>query len=283
MSFLKITDPQKRDAIVNDFLKTKKNIQLSSLVDRVGDIESKRGYEKIFKPITESQKELKEEIQKKTVIPPIMEIPKQLAIEEYKSTNIVPHGTIVKPTNLGPIATSYMSKFANKDGVDKTFGIYNEGDKFFIGNKEINFDNNDLIIDGKTFKGTEGLWDLITSKDPSLKFTDDDYKDYVDLLVFTNTMKQKNNPSSTKPKSSTSKKYQKLIKPIWDSQKEIDLEQSSITGSGLNDLIERFDLLMASKKSGHSNVKDEMISILNKLLKEKVIDKKEHKILLSKC
>ena len=262
MSFLKIKDPSRREQIVNDFLKTKRNIQLHSLTDKVGDIEVRREYEKIFKPITESQKEIKEEIKKMPTVPAITAAaePPQLAIEESK------------PTNLGPLATHYMSKFASKKGVDKTFGIYNKDARFFIGNKPIEFDHDDIIVDGSRFKGTEGLWDLIVSKDPK-EFTDDDYDDYIRLLNLTNTMKQNNDPSNTRPKSSSSSKYKQLIKPIWEAQKEIN-------GSGL---IDRFDLLMASKNAGNTGVKDEMVSILDKLLDENFINKKEHKILLSKC
>jgi len=38
MSFLKITDPKKRDFIVEEFVKTKKNVQDSYLSERLGDI-----------------------------------------------------------------------------------------------------------------------------------------------------------------------------------------------------------------------------------------------------
>ena len=37
MSFLTITDPMKRDLIVGEFLKTKKNIQRNQLAERVGE------------------------------------------------------------------------------------------------------------------------------------------------------------------------------------------------------------------------------------------------------
>ena len=57
MSFLKIRDPKKRDLIVNEFLKTKKNIQDNFLSERLGDISEQRELSKLFKPITESQKE----------------------------------------------------------------------------------------------------------------------------------------------------------------------------------------------------------------------------------
>ena len=38
MFFLKITDPKKRDFIVNEFLKTSQNIQQNSLSERVSDL-----------------------------------------------------------------------------------------------------------------------------------------------------------------------------------------------------------------------------------------------------
>ena len=37
MSFLKITDPKERDFTVNEFLKTRYNIQQNFLSERVGD------------------------------------------------------------------------------------------------------------------------------------------------------------------------------------------------------------------------------------------------------
>ena len=37
MSFLKITDPKKRDFVVNELVKTRQNIQQNFLSERVGD------------------------------------------------------------------------------------------------------------------------------------------------------------------------------------------------------------------------------------------------------
>ena len=50
MSFLKIKDPKKRDLIVEEFLKTKKNIQYSFITERLGDISAQRELSKFFKP-----------------------------------------------------------------------------------------------------------------------------------------------------------------------------------------------------------------------------------------
>jgi len=63
MSFLKIKDPTKRDLIVEEFLKTKRNIQDIFLLDRLGDITStQRELSQLFKPITEIQKDTKESL-----------------------------------------------------------------------------------------------------------------------------------------------------------------------------------------------------------------------------
>ena len=56
MSFIKITDPKKRDFIV----KTRQNIQQNFLLERIGDFNTQYELSKLFKPVTDMQKELKE-------------------------------------------------------------------------------------------------------------------------------------------------------------------------------------------------------------------------------
>ena len=60
MSFLKITDPKKRDFIVNEILKTRQNIQQNFLSEHVGDSSTQQEPSKLFKPVTHMQKDLKE-------------------------------------------------------------------------------------------------------------------------------------------------------------------------------------------------------------------------------
>ena len=76
MSFLKIKDPKKRDLIVEVFLKTKKNIQYSFITERLGDIGAQRELSKFFKPITDTQKDIKESLVRE--IKPITEGIRQL-------------------------------------------------------------------------------------------------------------------------------------------------------------------------------------------------------------
>ena len=62
MSFLKISDPVKRDLIVKEFFETKKNIRDNLLSERTGEQELQTDLSKIFKPITETQKATTREI-----------------------------------------------------------------------------------------------------------------------------------------------------------------------------------------------------------------------------
>ena len=58
MSFLKITDPKKRDFIVNEFLKTRQNIQQNVFSE--GDLSAQYELSQLFKPVTDMQTDLKE-------------------------------------------------------------------------------------------------------------------------------------------------------------------------------------------------------------------------------
>ena len=56
MSFLKITDPRKREATIKDFIETRKRIKDNFLTEKVGEIGIQRELGKFFKPVTETQK-----------------------------------------------------------------------------------------------------------------------------------------------------------------------------------------------------------------------------------
>ena len=85
---------------------------------------------------------------------------------------------------------------------DTTFGIY-EGDDYKIGNKKATIFNNNIEIEGEIFKGTPGLWELLTSKNPQ-NYNDDDYENYDRLMLKTNALHRDNDPNNPCPKSSKS-------------------------------------------------------------------------------
>ena len=94
-------------------------------------------------------------------------------------------------------------------------------------------------------------------------------------MIQTNTMHSVKNPN--KPKSNKGSKWKKLIKPIWDEQKKTKGKGIVIIPEDPNALLERLDLLLASQKAGHTGVRNELVSICDKLKRQEVINADTYK------
>ena len=56
MSFLKITDPSKREAMIKDYIETRKRIKRNLITEKTGELELQADLSKFYRPITETQK-----------------------------------------------------------------------------------------------------------------------------------------------------------------------------------------------------------------------------------
>ena len=209
MSFIKITDPRKREELIKDLIETRKRIKDNFIARKVGESEYQTGLTKLFKPVTETQKATAKEIteaQKATTekitstLLPIREGLEKIPVITFPIFPAV-EMTKEEKTNLGPIATRALMGLASKGGIDKTFGLDDKENKFHIGDKPIKIKNDNIIIDGVEYKGTRGLWELIMSNEPR-NYTEEEFLNYGELLIQTNTIYQNNNPNQNKPKSS---------------------------------------------------------------------------------
>jgi len=166
--FLKIKDPSKRDKLFAEFIKTKKKIQDNFRSERLGEQSLYEDFGKIFKPITEQQQKTSEGIVSKLEAIPWGQ-PELDAVQALPGAEVVqalPEGLL--PTDIGKIARKYLTDSYGMAG-DKTFGLNNRGGEFFLGNASVDFDGDDLIIDGNKYKGTKGLWGLVTMKKNSAR------------------------------------------------------------------------------------------------------------------
>ena len=304
MSFIKIKDPRKREELIKDLIETRKRIKDNFIARKVGEIEYQTGLTKLFKPVTETQKATAKEItdaQKATAekitseLIPIKEGLEKIPDITYPTYPAV-EMTKEEIEKIGPIATDALIKLASKKGIDKSFGLTVKNKKFHIGDKPITIKDDNIIIEDVEYPGTSGLWELIISQEPQEgKYTEDDYLNYINLLVQTNTIYQGNNPNQNRAKSSGGDKWNKLISPVWEHIKESKKplkrkrrQQDPIVGDGLkilpsdpNALIDRFDLLFSSQKAGHTGVRNEIVSILDELKRQGVIKTNEYKKLNS--
>ena len=99
---------------------------------------------------------------------------------------------------------------------DHAYGIKqiqdNDSHKFKIGRDEVTIDENDLIIGEKRFYGTEGLWKLLTLKDPH-NFSYDDSEVYKEIIMKSKDFFQ---DGKDQLKSNRGNIYKDIIKPIYN-------------------------------------------------------------------
>ena len=200
MSFLKISDPTKRDQTVKEYLELKKNIRNNLLSERAGEQQLQTELTKFYRPITESQKATTKEItesQKATAreitegLRPIREGIEKLpeAMQPIgKASGETPGEEEEEDELIGDIARHFLSKPFR----DTTFGVRKEGDHHYIGNKHVIITEDDDIVvkeSGDRFLGTKGLWELITSKKPNKgSYDEHDYMNYERLMIKTNAL-----------------------------------------------------------------------------------------------
>ena len=325
MSFIKVKDPRKREELVKDFIETRKRIKDNFIARKVGEAEYQTGLTKLFKPVTETQKATTKEItdaQKAATekitkellpikagiegLPGALSFP-TLEITEGEPIQAVEMTQEQRKKFLGPIASEAFEKYTTSEGADKVFGMVKKDKYYYIGDKPIKIKDDNIIIDDKEYTGTEGLWELIVSKEPQEGiYTEDDFLNYGKILKQTNAIYQGNNPNQNYPKSSSSVKWKQLIKPIWEDikkskktpeeekgkgkgkgrgrKKRQEDPQPGTSGTGLkilpsdpNALIDRFDLLFSSQKAGHTGVRNEIIAILDELKRQGVINVQDYK------
>ena len=311
MSFLKISDPLKRDSIVKEYLELKKDIRDNFLSERIGEQQLQTDLSKFYRPITETQKATTREITEglKPIREGIEKLPEAItfpptqplgkATEEEEEEE--------EDESVGEIARSYL----NKQYRDITFGIRKKKGHHYIGNQHVIIKDDDIIIakDGDRFRGTNGLWELITSRDP-VDFDKDDKDEYERLMVKTNALHREYNPSNPRPRGSMGKKWKNILGPIWYKKQGFSEEDAfrmtkdknyrkrlikkmrkikyEYEGEGVvvipsdpNALLERLDLLLASQEAGHTGVRNELVSICDELKRQGVLDTKVYKTLNS--
>ena len=317
MSFIKVKDPRKREELIRDFIETRKRIKDNFIAKKVGEIEYQTGLTKLFKPVTETQKATAKEITEATEkitqeLLPIKEGIEKLpgAISEGFPALGMTEEELIK---IGPIARKYIQ--SNLGRATTKAGLYSEDDNLKIGYRPVKIENDDIIIDDERFKGTVGLWKLITSKDipDKTEYKAEDLAGYITIMHTTKATYDKNNK-----RVGGNDKMNKLIKPLVktleedksgnklvteinkhfgfeeETNEEEEYEEPALIpftptkGTGLkilpsdpNALIDRFDLLFSSKKAGHTGVRNEIVSILDELKRQGVLKTNEYKKLNS--
>lgn len=275
---------EKKYEVITKAIKEKKDEEAQQQQHKVKDWYKKERYNQIvkrFKPSISSTPERKQigytedgdnedvflKVDEKTEAEEVLP---NKSIKELMDTNVI---------NLGAIGARYLPRAS-----DSQFGIYYDvpSERLKIGSEPITFDFDDILISNSRFTGSEGLWKLLTFKGfvKPVEYTSDDWKAYKEILLMTNSLHQKNDPSSRRPKSSGGQKWKMMIKPVWD---EINKPATSpipkIGGSGLkryddktpieyryiknlNELIGRLNFIHAEEAAGNNSFHNEKLSVV---------------------
>lgn len=187
---------------------------------------------------------------------------------------------------------------------DTQYGVRHDVNtaKFFIGNAEIDFKDNDFYIKNLLYKGTPGLYELIFKKNPT-GYNQADLTQYRDIVERTSANRKQYNPD-LQIAGNIGTKYKKIIKdfqkpaPFFQQRPRTgsvpnirrgSLSAHSKIGKSLrtlsltdkkvefvpykdpNTLIERLQTLVASKLAGNTNNENDINYIVEELKRSKII------------
>lgn len=181
---------------------------------------------------------------------------------------------------------------------DVPYGVRIERGKLMIGSARANIREDKISIGGNDYVKTDGLCELLLKKVPNMELvTERDLQAYKRILVETNAHRR--DYDSNKPiKANRGQKYLHIIKPLFKLRKlstssassAVSTKEHMSEGAGLtlnkqfkrntdyiywddpNELVERLKLLIASKDAGNTGLDSEIISIIEELRENKIIN-----------
>src|SRR6218665_2073451 len=181
MSFLKITDISKRDFIVEEFLKCKKNYQAKLFIREIRrywtskrtneDVQTNRwlsinNFERAKGIVIDYKRTLGRDILCSKIASSFyFSIVKNSPIQTVSVDRSVRRIPCIRCQNLrigrdcDQVPTAI--RFRLKKTADTTFGINSKARVFYIGNSPISIQSNDVTVGlgDKTYAGTPGLWE----------------------------------------------------------------------------------------------------------------------------
>ncbi|CAG9773462.1 unnamed protein product [Ceutorhynchus assimilis] len=131
------------------------------------------------------------------------------------------------------VAQEYVDRYYKQsDEIDHSYGLKHDmkTDDWSMGSKKVNFlPNRDIKVGAVSYKGTQGLYDLLFLKKPIYQ-TEDDKLQFTDILNRTNVHRRDFDPSK-QVKGSTSSKYRQFVKPLVSSSSEAKRLKSMMTSA----------------------------------------------------
>ncbi|CAP20796.1 Protein CBG28015 [Caenorhabditis briggsae] len=293
-SILEIYDPKKRNDIVQSYLKNRKEHKVKNLQER-SDLEHIEDHRiDVFKPILESNKKLQEEIidEKNKIVETLNNFKPlsqhSIGTPTIKQKSLIKQPSVhlpkeILPSSSSPLVVSSLIVSYLQDNSDRSNAGYSvkfdkDEKKYTIGNKDITFTQNMIKINNDEYTATEGLMELLTKKSPNLKKIDaEDTKNYQTILLCSNGLYQGFDKSSKRYNSDSSDKWAFIKANYFVAKTSTTTSGSSISfiPSNTNSLIDSLRLSIASFQAGNNGEYNKINAILDELVKQKKIKKKD--------
>ena len=254
MSFYDIKDRDVRDRRIEEYIELKNKIQKRNEDEHAGNLNRYKELEETYKPIVESHEKMTRDI-----VEQLQPISQNLAIKkEEERPKIRAKRRMI--TKNGSLTENFIHRYMEGDTtLDKSFGLRYENNHFKIGDKTVQFQGNNILVDGEVYVGTPGLWSLIVDERPK-GYDNNDFERYKELLHETNVLRREFNSSTNLPRASKSKKWTKLLSHVWtefkrrdvsDSDSEDEYETASVGGDGLKMYLQRDGHCFNLKRKGN--------------------------------
>jgi hypothetical protein len=227
-------------SILSELVKAKENVKRKYIALKTGEANVQQLMSQTFKPI----------------IDPLTKISNTSRTPSIKKNN--------DESNLNENYQQEIENWFNSADLDKTYGPKKLSDgNIVLGEKEVKFIENSILIDGTTYPSTSGLIQLLFLKNP-LIYSADDLEVYKTILIQTSahlTLDRKKIKKS-------GFKYKDIIHKLFSSGGEVSIKlqkNNLVYWDNPNELVDRLRLLLASKAAGNTGVSNEIISIFEEL------------------
>lgn len=234
-------------SVLTEIVKAKNNIKRKFVALKTGEAEIQSIVSQTFKPIIEPLNKIQE-----------------------KSQSQIPLNTGTTTSSEWRYDELEIDKWFKYCDKDKYYGPkkLSNGDVYF-GDKEVKFHDSTLIIEGISYPLTQGLVQLIFSKNP-LYYTHDELETYKKILIQTSVHLTTDRSRIKKGGS----KYLNIITKLFPSGSGMNLQKYNLVyWDDPNELVDRLRLLLASQAAGNTGVANEILSIYEELYEKKIIKK----------
>ena len=130
--------------------------------------------------------------------------------------------------NVGPVASPYLMPYVYKRRfLDSQYGVRKDFAMYMIGDSPIEVDTSgDITIKDRVFKGSKGLWELLTRKKVNTEFiAKENLKSCKKILTMNNAHLTQYQPDGS-INITRGKKFREIIAPLFEKAKGRGVESA---------------------------------------------------------